>query len=47
MVLNKSTIPSLGHIFAAHVFKVFLSFFQAKDLQGWGGGDSGTCVIFV
>jgi hypothetical protein len=57
IVLNKSTIPSLGHIFGAHVFKVSLLFFEAKDLPdlirctinprvGWGGGDSGTCVIF-
>jgi hypothetical protein len=55
MVLNKSTIPSLGHIFEAHVSKGFYFFFQAKDLPGaqstqrvgLGGGDSGICVIFV
>jgi len=48
IVLNKRTIPSLGHIFGAHVFKVFPLFFKAKDLPdlirctinprvGWGG----------
>jgi len=57
MVLNKSTIPSLGYIFAAHVSKVSLLFFEAKDLPDLirctinprvrlGGGDSGTCIIF-